>query len=93
MKIFEILKNFIVNCAGIYMGWIIVHMIASNLYPIYCAEMTLWGIVKSIFLAPTPHCRALRWVITYGGSMIEQMWLIIGIWICGKITASFIKLE
>jgi len=89
----NMVKNFIVNVAGIYIGWTVIHMIASNLYPVYCAEMTLWGLIKSVFVAPAPHCRALRWVINTGGSTIEQMWIVLGTWLCGNITVMLMKRE
>ena len=90
-ELFQKAINFIMNVAGIYMGWIIIHMIASNLYPMYCAEMSLWGLIKSAFMAPAPHCQALRWVIHNGGSMINQMWVVLGTWICGKIAYKIIN--
>ena len=85
MCYFQTIKDFIVNVCGIYICWILLHAIVANLYPIYCAEFTLLGIIKSAFLAPAPHCQAMRWVITNGGNIITQMWIVIGTWICGKI--------
>jgi hypothetical protein len=85
---FERVKIFIKNVfgvIGIYIGWIILHWMAANLYPRYCAETSLWGIIKSAFVAPAPHCQAMRWVINNGGNMINQMWIVLGTWICGKI--------
>jgi len=83
-KVFQQTTYFIMNVAGIYIGWIFLHMIAANLYPIYCAEWSIWGVIKSAFVAPAPHCQALRWVINNGGTMINQMWIVLGTWICGK---------
>ena len=40
---------------------------------------------KSAFVAPAPHCQAMRWVITNGGNIITQMWIVLGTWACGKI--------
>jgi hypothetical protein len=91
-KIFQQAKHFITNVGGIYIGWIILHTIAANLYPVYCAELSIWGMIKSAFVAPAPHCQALRWVINNGGSMINQMWIVFGIWICGKFAENmFLK--
>lgn len=81
----KMVYDFVVNIFGIYLLWILLHFIAANLYPVYCAEMSIWGLIKSAFIAPAPHCQAMRWVITNGGSVITQMWVVFGTWICGKI--------
>lgn len=77
--------DFIMNICGIYLCWILMHFAAANLYPMYCAELSFWGLIKSAFVAPAPHCQAMRWIITNGGSVITQMWIVFGTWLCGKI--------
>ena len=80
----NIVKN-IVEITGIYILWIAIHYICANLYPQFCAELSLIGFIKSIFVAESPHCIAMRWVIYNGGNIIHGMWTSIGIWISGKI--------
>jgi len=85
---FEHLKVFLENAAeivGIYILWIGMHFICANVYPHFCAEYTLIGIIKSIFVAETPHCLAMRWVIYNGGNIIHGMWTAIGVWISRKL--------
>ena len=81
------IKN-IVEISGIYVLWITIHYICANLYPQFCAELSLFGFIKSIFVAESPHCVAMRWVIYHGGNIIHGMWTSIGIWITGKILTS-----
>jgi hypothetical protein len=64
----------------IYLFWILLHWISSNLYIKFCTTNTLWGLLMSPFRATLPHCTALRWVIFNGGKMIEVMWILLGKW-------------
>ena len=89
----KITMGFIINVCGIYLCWIILHFVAANLYPRFCAELTFWGLIKSAFVAPAPHCQAMRWVITNGGSVITQMWIVLGTWMCGKIGGALLCAE
>jgi len=70
---------------GVFVLWICLHYVAANLYPSYCAETSLSGFIKSIFVAQAPHCIAMRWVIYNGGIAINSMWISIAIWISSKL--------
>jgi hypothetical protein len=70
---------------GIYILWILLHYIASQLYIHFCVSLTIWGFIMSPFLIPTPHCQALRWMIHNGAAVINSMWSVLGVWICGKL--------
>ena len=70
---------------GIYLLWILFHYFASHLYIEYCVPKTWMGLVISPFLTATPHCQGLRWMIYNGGNQINQMWIMIGSWICVKL--------
>jgi hypothetical protein len=78
-------SKWFVDVAGIFLMWIIIHYIASNLYASFCAELTLFGLIKSVFVAQAPHCVAMRWIVYNGGNVINNMWLSIGMWFTGKI--------
>jgi len=69
-----------VNAAGIYLLWICLHYGASQLYVPLCAPNDVKGFVLSPFIAPAPHCQALRWLIYNGGNSISAMWIIFGTW-------------
>ena len=71
--------------AGVFILWICLHYIAANLYPYYCAETSVIGFIKSIFVAQAPHCIAMRWVIYHGGIAINSMWISIALWFSSKI--------
>jgi hypothetical protein len=77
--------NAIYQVAGIFILWIIIHYIASNLYPKFCAELTFLGFIKSMFVAQAPHCIALRWIIYNGGIAINSMWISIALLITTKM--------
>jgi hypothetical protein len=77
--------NAIYEVAGVFILWIIIHYIASNLYPKFCAELTFLGLIKSMFVAQSPHCIALRWVIYNGGIAINSMWVSIAFWVTTKM--------
>ncbi len=77
--------NQVYDIAGVFILWISLHYIASNLYPTYCTELGIMGFIKSVFYAQAPHCVAMRWVIYNGGSIINNMWVSIGVWFTGKL--------
>lgn len=66
---------------GIYIMWIIAHYAAAHAYIYTCVPATIRGFLLSPFIAPAPHCYALRWVIQMGGNSISAMWIILGLWI------------
>jgi len=87
LNMFDYLKSALKNIAeiaGIYILWIGMHFVCANIYPHFCAERTFFGFIKSIFVAETPHCVAMRWVIYNGGNVIHSMWTTLSIWISGK---------
>ena len=73
--------------------WIVLHYIAANLYPIYCAEPTLLGFLQSPFATPTPHCQGLRFIISNGGQFINNMWISLGTYACSKMCGSILFQE
>jgi hypothetical protein len=80
LLLLPVIKN-IWNLFGIYILWIILHFICSNLYVKYCTPNTIIGFLSSPFITTLPQCQAFRWVIYNGGNSIMNMWLILGIWI------------
>jgi len=75
----------IVNIAGIYLLWILLHYTASHMYIKFCVPSDLTGFLISPFLTSTPHCQGLRWLIYNGATMINNMWMVIGAWICANL--------
>lgn len=66
---------------GMFILWIMVHHIASQLYAQSCASTTVYGFMLSLFIIPSPYCRSLRWAIYNGGNSIGVMWIIGGCYI------------
>jgi hypothetical protein len=71
--------------SGIYFMWIILHYGASHLYIQLCVPKTPWGFLISPFLTATPHCQGLRWIVYNAANVINNMWVILGAWICSTI--------
>jgi hypothetical protein len=88
MEIIEIIKSVassFVNLFGIYLVWIVIHYGASHLYIKFCVPDGINGFILSPFIAPAPHCQALRWCIYNGGNSISAMWIILGAWILSHL--------
>jgi hypothetical protein len=64
--------------AGLYVVWVVLHFLATNLYPVYCAPFSFPGLLLSPFLNSTPHCVAMRWTIHHGSASISAMWVLVG---------------
>ena len=77
--------KFIFKVSGVYFIWIILHYGASHLYVQLCVPKTPWGFLISPFLTATPHCQGLRWIVYNAANVINNMWVILGAWICSTI--------
>ena len=74
-----------VKVSGVYLMWIILHYGASHLYIQLCVPKTPWGFLISPFLTATPHCQGLRWIVYNAANVINNMWVILGAWVCSTI--------
>jgi hypothetical protein len=72
----------IIKISGVYLLWIILHFGASHLYIKFCVPSTILGFIISPFMTASPHCQGLRWIIYNGANTINNMWVILGTWIC-----------
>ena len=81
---YKIVK-FVFKISGIYLLWICLHYIASHLYITFCVPSTIFGFIMSPFMTATPHCLGLRWIVYNAANMINNMWLVLGAWICSTI--------
>ena len=77
--------KYIYRVSGIYIFWILLHYITAHMYVKYCATPSWYGLLISPFLISSPHCIAMRWVFSKGGTVIEGMWILVGTWLCSKI--------
>ena len=87
------LKNNVPVVVGVYFAIVLAHFVCSNIYPTLCCKMSVWGFIMSPFMAVTPHCEALRWIIHYTGEQIRNVWLWLGgylIWYFGNNITPFI---
>jgi hypothetical protein len=85
------IKDWVLNISGIFIIWIILHFVAANLYAKLCADFTIYGFIKSIFISEAPHCVALRWLIYNGGKAIHSMWVALAVWFTGKLITNMFR--
>ena len=85
----EYLNNFVI----FYALWIVGHYLSAHAYVYYCVPVDFKGFMMSPLLTSTPHCKAFRWVIQNGGNNIDNMWVMIGTWLCAKIVTSWKKVK
>jgi hypothetical protein len=76
---------FLNTTIGIYLLWIILHYISPHLYVYFCVPLNMRGFLMSAFIAPSPHCQAIRWTIYNGGNTIITMWIFVGTLIVKKL--------
>lgn len=74
-----------INISGMYILWIILHYVASHLYIKFCVPGNFMGFLLSPFMTSTPHCQGLRWIVYNAANIINNMWVMIGVWICSTI--------
>ena len=77
--------KFIIRVSGIYLLWIVLHYVSSHLYVELCVPKTLIGFLISPFMISTPHCQGLRWVVYNAATVINNMWVLMGSWICSML--------
>ena len=77
--------KFLIKISGLYIIWIILHYVASHLYIKLCVPNTIIGFLMSPFMTATPHCQGLRWLIYNAAIMINNMWVLLGAWICSTL--------
>lgn len=75
----------IFKLSWVYILWIIAHYAASHLYIQMCVPNTFYGFVISPFVAVSPHCQALRWIVYNAGANINNMWITFGVWMQNQI--------
>jgi len=66
---------------ALYNFHIIIYHYSSILHAKYCTPSTWIGLLQSPFVATTPHCISLQWIIYYGGIYIRHTWMIVGMFI------------
>jgi hypothetical protein len=77
--------QYVYSASSLYLFWIMLHYFSAQLYVYYCVPRGFYGFLISPFLVAAPHCRAVRWIIHNGGNMVDNMWIILGTWLCSKI--------
>lgn len=73
------------EASSVYIFWIFMHYATAHLYPYFCAQLSLTGALTSPFLVMTPHCKAIHWTMQTSTHAIENMWVVLGTWLCGYV--------
>jgi len=68
-------KNIIILLPTI---WFIVHWIVPRIYIPLCVPKGLNGFIQSMFLTTSPHCIALRYMMTLASFNINYAWISLG---------------
>ena len=76
---------FAFNVCKVYLLWIFLHHVGMQIYVKYCAPPTFIGMIMYPFLASTPHCKAIRWVIYNSGITFDNMFSVFAVWLYNKI--------
>jgi hypothetical protein len=76
---------FAFNVCKVYLLWILLHHVGMQFYVKYCAPPTFIGMIMYPFLASTPHCKAIRWVIYNSGITFDNMFSVFAVWLYNKI--------
>lgn len=76
------------KCSNVYLMWIGIHYLSANVYPYFCADLSVTGVITSPFLVMTPHCRALSWLQQTSTAAIQNMWIVLGTWMAGQLVPS-----
>ena len=84
---------FVIDFVSVYLIWIFIHIISANMYVYFCADLSVYGVISSIFITQSPHCRALRYAIDTGVGIINSMWATVGVWLTNSIINMNIKLS
>ena len=50
------------------------HYVSVHVYGRFCVPLSPMGFLLSPFMIPTPHCKALRWIMHHGAGSIECGW-------------------
>lgn len=79
---------FVFNACGVYFFWIGIHYLSAHLYTHFCTPKTVLGFLLSPLLVPSPQCKAIRWLLFNGSNVIDNMWLLLGTWVCSKLLFS-----
>lgn len=77
--------KFLMKISGVYLFWILLHYGASHLYIQFCVPSNFFGFLISPFMTASPHCQGLRWIIYTGANTINNMWVILGTWLCSYL--------
>lgn len=82
---FEILFWDMWSIGKIYLLWVFIHFVSTNLYAYHCTHLSFYGLMRTPFLVVAPHCTALNWIINWTHGNIKNMWLTLGSWLIAKI--------
>lgn len=58
--------------------WFVVHWVAPRVYIPLCTPNGMYGFIQSMFLTTSPHCVALRYLISVSSFNINYAWLTLG---------------
>lgn len=76
MKIMKIMRKTIIFLLPIL--WFVVHWVVPRIYVPLCVPSGIYGFIQSMFLTDSPHCVALRYMVSISCSNINYAWIALG---------------
>jgi hypothetical protein len=76
-NIFEYVPAVVWKFIVLYITWVSMYFISSQLHSYYCTPFSWHGYLFAPFISESPHCIAFRWGMNNGSIKINTMWEII----------------
>lgn len=83
-KLFPLGSSFL-EYVALYLFWMSSHYLLSRIYVFYCTPAGSWGFITSFFSVGAPHCNIIRNMFTFTGDVVQNMWVVFGIWSCKHV--------
>jgi hypothetical protein len=78
----------ILSAYWVYLMCIGLHFILPRIYIYACIPFTFMGMMLSPFMAQSPHCKAIMWILNTSIETIQKMFLLLVAWFLSR---SFMK--
>ena len=82
-----------VKFMGIFILWALFHNTCATLYASYCGNLSFFGILNTMVMSQSPHCRLLRHSVDISVDSIYSIWGVIALWGSSVILYSFPKIR
>jgi hypothetical protein len=71
-----------------YLLWASLSYFSTHLYAHFCADWSVMGFFIHPFMVSSPHCRALRWFVVEGSTVITHLFAMIAAYVATAIVTA-----